>query len=86
MNAFQMVVELGLAVDIKLGYKDNIFNREGNATVVTAKEIESGIRKLMADEEVRAKVKKMSKISPARLVEGGSSYASIGRLIQDFIA
>ncbi|KAJ9547341.1 hypothetical protein OSB04_019884 [Centaurea solstitialis] len=86
MNAFQMVVELGLAVDIKLGYKDNIFNREGNTAIVMAKEIESGIRRLMADEEVRAKVKKMSKMSRATVVEGGSSFASIGRLIQDFIA
>ncbi|KAI3693006.1 hypothetical protein L6452_32832 [Arctium lappa] len=86
MNAFEMVVELGLAVDIKLDYKDNVFNREGNTVVVTAEEIESGIRRLMADEEVRAKVKKMSKVSRATVVEGGSSYASVGRLIQDFIA
>lgn len=86
MNAFEMVVELGLAVDIKLNSMDNMFHREGNTVIVTAEEIESGIRRLMADEEVRAKVKKMSKMSRATVVEGGSSYASVGRLIQDFIS
>ncbi|KVH91366.1 anthocyanidin 3-O-glucosyltransferase 2-like [Cynara cardunculus var. scolymus] len=86
MNAFEMVVELGLAVDIKLGYKDNVFHREGDTVVVKAEEIESGIRRLMADEEVRAKVKRMSKMSRVTVVEGGSSYASVGRLIQDFVA
>ncbi|KAJ9547312.1 hypothetical protein OSB04_019855 [Centaurea solstitialis] len=84
LNAFEMVVELGLAVEIKMDYKrDTRFNPE--AEIVTADEIEGGIRRLMVDDTIRAKVKEMSEKSRAAVAEGGSSYASVGRLIQDFI-
>ncbi|KAK1418865.1 hypothetical protein QVD17_28013 [Tagetes erecta] len=88
MIAFDMVVDKGLAVEIKLDYKRNVFDLKAssNTTVnVTAKEIESGIRRVMEDKEVRTKVKEMSAKSRSAVVEGGSSYASIGSLIQDFI-
>ncbi|KAJ0770054.1 putative flavonol 3-O-glucosyltransferase [Helianthus annuus] len=42
MNAFEMVVELGLAVDLKLDYKINVLNSEGDVVIVTAEEIERG--------------------------------------------
>ncbi|KAD4178178.1 hypothetical protein R6Q59_021730 [Mikania micrantha] len=86
MNAFEMVVELGLAVDLKLDYKMNVFNPDGKMVVVTAEEIETGIRRLMEDENVRRKVKEMSDVSRATVVEGGSSYASVGRLVQDIMS
>ncbi|KAK1418864.1 hypothetical protein QVD17_28012 [Tagetes erecta] len=88
MNAFEMVVDLGLAVEIKLDYKNNIFNRKDttNATSnVTAKEIENGIRRVMEDKEVRTKVKETSAKSRSAVAEGGSSYASVSSLIEDFI-
>ncbi|KAJ0903645.1 putative flavonol 3-O-glucosyltransferase [Helianthus annuus] len=42
MNAFEMVVELGLAVDLKLDYKINVLNSEGDVVIVMAEEIERG--------------------------------------------
>ncbi|KAK1430434.1 hypothetical protein QVD17_13153 [Tagetes erecta] len=83
MNAFEMVVELGLAVDLKMDYKMNVFYPEDNMVIVTAEEIERGIRRLMEDDEVRAKVKEMSKLSRATVDEGGSSYASVGYLVEE---
>ncbi|KAI3504109.1 hypothetical protein L1887_32653 [Cichorium endivia] len=86
MNAFEMVVELGLAVEIKLDYKNNVFNPEDNIVIVTAKEIESGIMRVMEDNELREKVKQMSRMSRATVIKGGSSYASVDCLVHDFIS
>ncbi|KAK1430432.1 hypothetical protein QVD17_13151 [Tagetes erecta] len=83
MNAFEMVVELGLAVEMKLDYKIDLFNPGSNTIIVTANEIERGIKRLMEDNAIREKVKEMSKLSRATTVEGGSSYASIGYLVQE---
>ncbi|KAI3703304.1 hypothetical protein L1987_73266 [Smallanthus sonchifolius] len=85
MNAFEMVVELGLAVEIKLDYKKDLSNPKANTVIVTAEEIESGIRRVMEDNEVRTKVKEMSAKSRSTVVKGGSSYASVCCLIQDFL-
>ncbi|KAI3828970.1 hypothetical protein L1987_03083 [Smallanthus sonchifolius] len=84
MNAFEIVVELGLGVEIKLDYKKDLFDDQKSG-VVTAKEIEIGIRRLMDDDEIRGKMKEMGKKSRATVREGGSSYDAVGRLIQDFI-
>ncbi|KAF5816560.1 hypothetical protein HanXRQr2_Chr03g0135631 [Helianthus annuus] len=81
-----MVVELGLAIDLKMDYKINFLNPGTNLVIVTAEEIETGIRRLMEDKEVRAKVKEMSKLSRATVSEGGSSYASIGYLLQEIMS
>ncbi|KAJ0803146.1 putative flavonol 3-O-glucosyltransferase [Helianthus annuus] len=86
LNAFEMVVELGLAVDLKLDYKMDMFNPNVNTLIVTTKEVERGIRRVMEDNEVRAKVKEMSKLSRATVVEGGSSYASVGYLVQEIMS
>ncbi|KAM0001841.1 putative flavonol 3-O-glucosyltransferase [Helianthus debilis subsp. tardiflorus] len=85
INAFEMVVELGLSVEIKLDYKKDSFIPMGESVVVPAEEIESGIKRLMEDDLVRAKVKKMSEKSRLTVLEGGSSYAYFGSLIQDLI-
>ncbi|KAI3692993.1 hypothetical protein L6452_32819 [Arctium lappa] len=85
MNAFEMVVELGLAVEIKMDYKKDVFNPKADMEIVTADEIEGGIRRLMADDTIRTRAKEMSEKSRAAVVEGGSSYASVGCLIQDFV-
>ena len=82
MNAFGMVVEMGLAVEIKLDYKKDLF--DGKSNIVTAEEIESGIRRLMEDDDVREKIKEMGKKSKATVKEGGSSYASVRCLIDNF--
>ncbi|KAJ0945807.1 putative flavonol 3-O-glucosyltransferase [Helianthus annuus] len=86
MNAFEMVVELGLAVDLKMDYKIDMFNPSANIVIVTAEEIERGIKGVMEDAEVRAKVKEMSKLSRETVAEGGSSYASVDYLVQEIMS
>ncbi|KAK9059040.1 hypothetical protein SSX86_021659 [Deinandra increscens subsp. villosa] len=86
MNAFEMVVELGLAVDLKSDYKIDLLNPEENIVIVTAEEIEMGIQRLMEDNEVRAKVKEMSKLSRATVAKGGSSYSSVGCVVQEIMS
>ncbi|KAM0030487.1 putative flavonol 3-O-glucosyltransferase [Helianthus debilis subsp. tardiflorus] len=86
LNAFEMVVELGLAVDMKLDYKIYMFNPDANTVTVTAEEIERGIRQVMEDNEVRAKVKEMSKLSRATVAQGGSSYASVDYLVHEIMS
>ncbi|KAJ9158911.1 hypothetical protein P3X46_024454 [Hevea brasiliensis] len=77
-NAFEMVIELGLAVEIKMEYS------EESGMMVNCDEIERGIRCLMEnDSEKRKKVKEMSEKSRMALIEGGSSYYWLGRLIED---
>ncbi|KAJ0714931.1 putative anthocyanidin 3-O-glucosyltransferase [Helianthus annuus] len=66
MNALEMVVELGLTVDLKLDYKINVLNSKGDVVIVTAEEIERGIRRLMENKEVKTKVKEMSKMAEKR--------------------
>ncbi|KAJ9547309.1 hypothetical protein OSB04_019852 [Centaurea solstitialis] len=78
LNAFEMVVELGLAVEIKMAYKKNLSNPKAEIEIVTADEIEGGIRRLMTDDTIRTRAKKMSEKSRVTVAEGGSSYASVG--------
>ncbi|KAI6698802.1 hypothetical protein NL676_018921 [Syzygium grande] len=83
-NAFQLVVELGLAAEIKMDYRRDL--TKGSDLVVTADEIEGGIRKLMEGEEAgerRKKVKEVSEKSRKALTEGGSSSLSLARFIED---
>ncbi|KAF8041587.1 hypothetical protein BT93_A0243 [Corymbia citriodora subsp. variegata] len=83
-NAFQLVVELGLAAEIKMDYRRDLV--KGSDSIVTADEIEGGIRRLMEGEEAeerRKKVKEASEKSRKALMEGGSSYLSLGRFIED---
>lgn len=85
LNAFQMVVELGLGREITLDYqKDYHIER---SKLVTAEEIESGIRKVMNEgDEIRKKVKAKSKEVRKAVMEGGSSYISLVHFINDVLA
>ncbi|OIT22670.1 putative udp-glucose flavonoid 3-o-glucosyltransferase 3 [Nicotiana attenuata] len=88
MNAFALVKELELAVEIRMVYVKD-FEGKNPVDIVTAKEIESGIRQLMADGDkngIRKKVKEMKEKCSAAMKEGGSSYASLGLLIEDVIS
>ncbi|GAU22201.1 hypothetical protein TSUD_252290 [Trifolium subterraneum] len=82
-NAFELVCELKMGVEIALDYRVE-FN-SGPNYLVTADKIEKGIRSVLdKDGEVRKKVKEMSEKSRKTLLEGGSSYTYLGRLI-DYI-
>ncbi|KAI6698812.1 hypothetical protein NL676_018931 [Syzygium grande] len=85
-NAFELVVELGFAAEIKLDYRSDFWMESDVVVIVTADEIEGGIRKLMEGEEAREKRKKLREVSEKSrkvLDEDGSSYLSLGRLIED---
>lgn len=85
-NAFEMVVELGLAVELTLDYMKD-FQTE-RSRVVSAEEIESGIKKLMGDDgnEIRKKVKGKSEESRKCMMVDGSSFNSLGHFIDDALA
>lgn len=78
MNAFRMVKEFGLAVEMKLEY------RRGDLVMVN--EIEIAVRGLMDDsDELRKKVKEMGEMARKAVMEGGSSYIAVGQLIKDIL-
>ncbi|KAJ0088976.1 hypothetical protein Patl1_33205 [Pistacia atlantica] len=80
LNAFEMVIELGLAVEIKMDYRKN-------QMIVKSREIEKGIKKLMEDDnERRTRVKEMSEKSRKTIMEGGSSFTSLGCFIDDVMS
>lgn len=75
MNAFQLVKELKMAVEIRLEY------REGS-DLVLAEEFERGLKRLMkGDDEVRKNIKQTREKSRMAISENGSSYRSLGLLI-----
>ncbi|KAL4597648.1 hypothetical protein ACB092_11G003500 [Castanea dentata] len=80
INAFEMVKELGLAVEVKMDYDNS------KQIIVTAKEIERGIREVMdPDNEIRKNVKEIKEKSRKALMDGGSSHSSLDRLIADLM-
>lgn len=82
MNAFELVKELRLAVEIRLDYRDG-----SGSDLVSAEEIERGLRRLMdGDDEVRKKVKEMREKSRTAVMEEGSSNKSLGSLIKKIVA
>ncbi|KAM3359061.1 UDP-glucose flavonoid 3-O-glucosyltransferase 6 [Capsicum galapagoense] len=85
-NAFQLVKDLGMAVEIKLDYRKDPKVTMGQEFIVKAEEIEKAIRELMDPEnKIRIKVKEMKEKSRAAIMEGGSSYTSIGGFIQSIM-
>ncbi|KAI5583321.1 hypothetical protein BDE02_06G006200 [Populus trichocarpa] len=86
LNAFQMVVELGLGVEIKLDYRKD-FLSDDEVKIVTAEEIERGINSLMqSNSEIKRKVKEMSEKSKKALMECGSSHTSFGHFIDNLMS
>ncbi|CAH2053082.1 unnamed protein product [Thlaspi arvense] len=82
VNAFEMVEELGLAVEIRNSFRADFMAEESD--LMTADEIEKGIRCLMEEDSgVRDRVKEMSEKSHVALMEGGSSRDALLKFIQD---
>ncbi|OIT18900.1 PREDICTED: anthocyanidin 3-O-glucosyltransferase 2-like [Nicotiana attenuata] len=82
MNAFQLVKEVGVAVAISLDYCE----RTKDQPMVTADAIEKEITELMEiNTVVREKAKEMKEKSRASVIEGGSSYLSLGELIDELL-
>ncbi|KAL3834971.1 hypothetical protein ACJIZ3_009707 [Penstemon smallii] len=79
-NAFQLVKELGMAVDVKMDYRKNC------GVIVEAKRIENAIRDLMdLKNGIRVKVNEMKKKSRTAVLDGGSSHDLLGRFIKSVV-
>jgi len=77
LNAFEMVRELGLAVEIRLDYRVG-------GDLVRAEEVENGVTTLMNNsDEIKTKVKKISEKCRVALMHNGSSYTNLVSLIQE---
>ncbi|KAF3624877.1 hypothetical protein FXO37_31166 [Capsicum annuum] len=82
VNAFQLVKEVGVAVEITLDYCE----RNKDQPMITAEAIKKGIMKLMeTNSPVRDKAKEMKEKSRGSIMEGGSSYLSLGKLIDELL-
>ncbi|XP_027070088.1 UDP-glycosyltransferase 71K1-like [Coffea arabica] len=76
--AFELVSELELAVDLKMDYR-----MENAENLVKAEEIEKAIRCLMDTENpIRKRVREMKEMSRKVIEDEGSSFISLGRLIE----
>ncbi|KAH6800696.1 hypothetical protein C2S52_001160 [Perilla frutescens var. hirtella] len=79
-NAFLLVKEFEMAVEIKMDYRKN------SGEIVAAETIEKAIRQLMDPEnKIRVKVKELHDKSRTTLVEGGSSFNFLGCLIDNIM-
>ncbi|KAK6919799.1 UDP-glucuronosyl/UDP-glucosyltransferase [Dillenia turbinata] len=92
MNAFELVKELGLAVEISLEYmSDSLFNARGKSDLVKAEEIQNAIGKLMDVNggdgyKVRRKVKDMRDKCRKAVMDGGSSHTALSRFIENLVS
>ncbi|CAH9101455.1 unnamed protein product [Cuscuta europaea] len=78
-NAFQLVTDIGIAVDLKMDYLKH-FDSEEFPEAVKAEMIEAGIRKLMDNPSAspaRMKARELKQKSREALEEGGSSFNSL---------
>ncbi|GAB4848209.1 hypothetical protein Ancab_002876 [Ancistrocladus abbreviatus] len=83
LNAFHMIREMGLAIEIRMDYRWEVLKKASNA-IVEADATEKGVRKIMdLESEVRSKVKEMSEICRKTMEKGGSSYDWLGRFIEN---
>nr|BAF96583.1 lignan glucosyltransferase [Sesamum radiatum] len=79
-NAFLLVKEFEMAVEIKMDY-----NKDSNV-IVGAETIEKAIRQLMDPEnEIRVKVRALTEKSRMALMEGGSSYNYLKRFVENVV-
>uniref|UniRef100_A0A6N2L709 Glycosyltransferase n=1 Tax=Salix viminalis TaxID=40686 RepID=A0A6N2L709_SALVM len=85
-NAFTLIVEMGLGVEIKMDYRSE-FHLDGDENnIVSAGEIERGVRCLMElDNGKRERLKEMSGKSRKAVESGGTSSTWLGRFIKDVV-
>ena len=83
LNAFEMVKELELSMEIRLDY------RGGENDLVSKEEVAKGVRSLMElsdfAQELREKVKRMSEVSKNAVMENGSSFVALARLVHQLL-
>nr|AVW82177.1 putative UDP-glucosyltransferase UGT71C7 [Barbarea vulgaris subsp. arcuata] len=80
LNAFTMVKELGLAVELRLDYVS------AYGKIVKAEEIAGAIRSLMDGKDtLRKNVKEMGEAARKALIDGGSSFVAVKRFLDELI-
>ncbi|KAG7653388.1 UDP-glucuronosyl/UDP-glucosyltransferase [Arabidopsis suecica] len=80
LNAFTMVKELGLAVELRLDYVS------AYGEIVKAEEIAGAIRSLMDGEDTpRERVKEMAAAARKALMDGGSSFLAVKGFLHELI-
>ncbi|KAH6837352.1 hypothetical protein C2S53_009612 [Perilla frutescens var. hirtella] len=80
VNAFQVVVEMGVAVEIRMDYRDD------DEIFVSSEEIETAIQRLMEGESgVRKRAKEMREKSSRAVMDGGSSHEFLTTLVHDIL-
>ncbi|XP_031094657.1 anthocyanidin 3-O-glucosyltransferase 2-like [Ipomoea triloba] len=90
-NAFQLVREIGMAVEIKMDYRTDLRDAKMNnipivPEIVSANEIEIGITNLMDHsiaKSIRIKAKEVKEKSRKALEEGGSCFNAIESFIEN---
>ncbi|KAL7239308.1 hypothetical protein ACSBR2_005252 [Camellia fascicularis] len=89
INVFEMVKDLDLAVELRLDCRDECGDGSygcGGAEVVAAEEIERAMRGVMdGGNLVREKVREIREKSREAVMEGGSSFSSLKRLVDDVV-
>ncbi|EOA19108.1 hypothetical protein CARUB_v10007776mg [Capsella rubella] len=84
VNAFEMVEELGLAVEICKYLKVDLFAKE--METAKAEDIEKAIRRVMEqDSDVRNRAKEMAEKCHVALRDDGSSQVALQKFIQDIV-
>ncbi|KAL2905731.1 UDP-glucose flavonoid 3-O-glucosyltransferase 6 [Bienertia sinuspersici] len=85
LNAFELVKELQLAVEIRMDYQKDLKKNIANFTVM-AEEVKSGVNKLMGmDDQMKGKIREMSDKSRKGLENGGSSHNWLTRFITEVL-
>lgn len=87
LNAFLLVEELGLAVEIRLDYRRDPRMGIDQEQIVASEEIKKGIMELMNQEtDVRKRMKEMSQKSrKAAVLGGGSSFSTLNCFINHVV-
>lgn len=88
VNAFKMVKELEMAVEVKMDYRKDFSYAEGvSSEILGADLIQQSIKSLMDPQnEIRKKVMEMKEKSRMALKEGGSSYSSLQCFVRNLLA
>ncbi|GAB2259787.1 hypothetical protein Droror1_Dr00010642 [Drosera rotundifolia] len=82
-NAFELVKEMGMAVEVRMDYTWDHRKKSSNF-IVQSDEIEKAIREIMDEKSpVRKKVKEIAESNRKATAEGGSTYTALGRFIDD---
>ncbi|KAJ0231182.1 UDP-glycosyltransferase 71B5 [Hirschfeldia incana] len=84
INAFEMVEELGLAVEIRRFFRGDLLS--GEMEMFTAEDIERAVRRVMEEgSDVKNRVNEMAEKCHVAVEDGGSSQVALRKFIRDVV-